>query len=123
MLKEWCSIALVLGFLAFLVVGANFSTVRAEKNLESTPPPKDLAILVVGAVENPGEYTCIPGTALQEVLKKAGLKSSANRRKIPFKKILLADQKIEITEKKARNSEEEKISLVEKPQICYDLSS
>jgi|GEM_PF-3059901 len=115
MYKEWCFIALVLGFLGLLGLNANFSTVHSKKLLKNTPPPKNLTIFVSGGVENPGDYVCQPGVALQEILKKAVLKSSANRRKIPFKKILIADQRIEIVEKKGEKLRDEKISLVEKP--------
>ncbi len=98
-IREWVATSLVLGFLAFAAVTANFSLTRAKNILYKTPPPKKLTIFLTGAVQNPGEYECTPGISVKELLKKTDLKSSANRRKIPFKKILLSDQTIQIPEK------------------------
>ncbi len=102
-LREWCVITFVLGFVAFAATTAKFSGFQAKKILQDNPPPKTISIHLSGAVQNPGYYACIPGTSLKELLKKAGIKSTANRRKTPFKKILLSDQEIQIPEKKVKD--------------------
>ncbi|NGX58901.1 MAG: hypothetical protein KR126chlam3_00042 [Chlamydiae bacterium] len=99
-LREWCVITFVLGFVAFAATVAKFSGFQAKKVLQDSPPPKTVSIHLSGAIRNPGHYACTPGTSLKELLKKAGIQPTANRRKIPFMKILLSDQEIQIPEKK-----------------------
>jgi hypothetical protein len=119
MFKEWVIISLVLGCFSYLVVTSSTSSSRLVNPSPSNLVMSEIRIKILGAVKRPGEYSCAPGTKLQEVLKRAGILGSANSKKIPLKKILLVDQTIEIPKKKGR----EKISLVEKQDFCYDLSS
>lgn len=112
-IREWVSLFFILGFLGFSVIVAKASESRAKTTLLRNSNPKQLEIRVIGAVKNPGIYTCAPGASLKELLLKAKVKPGANRGKIAYKKILLSSQTIEIPEKTQKVSQREKISLVE----------
>lgn len=112
-IREWVVISLILGFLLSMGVITKFSNLDAKNFILGNPLPKTITITLEGAVSKPGKYQCQPGTQVKDLLKNVGLKPAANRKRIPLKKILLADQTIEILEKKGKTSERKKISLEE----------
>lgn len=111
---EWLAISVILGFLGMTSVITNFTRVKTNRILSETSLKNTLTIELVGAIEAPGFYQCPMGSALSEVLKSAVPSKKANIGKIPFKKILLSDQRIEIPEKKGKGRGRNKISLEEK---------
>lgn len=112
--REWLAITLVFGFLIMNFTITWCARYEAQQALLETPLKKNLNIELVGAIEKPGIYQCPFGSSLGELLKKVKLQPKANPKKIPFKKILLTDQRIEIPQKKEKVSSGKKISLEEK---------
>ncbi|NGX38143.1 MAG: hypothetical protein K1000chlam2_01315 [Chlamydiae bacterium] len=112
-LREWIVVTGILGFLGTIILISAFSQVRSKKELTDHKPPSSITITLLGAVNAPGEYQCVPGTSMKELLKKTGLKSTADRKKISFKRIFFHEQVIEIPEKKPPVSIEAKNTLVE----------
>jgi len=112
-LREWVAIALVLGFFASVSLIAHFTQIRGDHLIEAYLPleKREIEIVIKGAVKKPGIYSCRPGTSLKKLLDQAGISDEANRRKVPFKKILFSSQTIEVLPKKSASRESEKISL------------
>lgn len=108
---EWFVIFLLLGFLGFLSITSHSTRIRAKETMTATHVKKNITVELYGEIENPGSYQCPIGTSLKELLQRAKIKRCADRKKIPFKKILLSDQRIEVP---AKIGEPKKNSLEEK---------
>ena len=112
-LREWAAIGAVFGFLIAITLISTCSQVHSKKDLAANAPPSSIIITLLGAVDAPGEYECRPGISVKELLKQTHLKSAADRKKIPFKRILFHTQVLEIPEKNPSLSSKTKNSLVE----------
>lgn len=101
-LREWGAVALLIAFLASIAVLSEIKQVRAADRLGQKNAQRQqakIAVLLKGAIEHPGVYTCDPGTSLGELLKEAKLAKNADRKQIVLKKILGVSQEVEIPEK------------------------
>ena len=89
------------GFAAVFVAASQFSQVRDSRLLEqlSVKSAQPIAVHVSGAVQKPGIYYVEPGASVKELLKMCPLSGSADRKKIPLKKVIYSPQKIVIEEK------------------------
>lgn len=96
-LREWVCFCLIIGFILSLLVieWTNSPSAFSSKN-SFIASKKKIEITLIGAVKESGTYTFEPGITLGKVLKKKKLLSSADRKKLPSKKILLCSQTIEI---------------------------
>lgn len=103
--REWIAIVTLLGFLVAGSIIEKNSRVKGRKILASQEKiePKTITVLLKGGVTHPGPYICKAGTSLKSLLSEAGLKKTALRRKIPFKKIIFTSQEIEIPEKRGNS--------------------
>lgn len=115
-LREWVVISVVMGFMLCAALVAEFSEVGAKTSLirEKREEKTVLTVTLSGAVEKPGNYECRPGSTLKQLLAKSGLTKQADRKKIPFKRVIYSSQTIEIPQKKRPVSRGMKISLEEK---------
>ncbi len=109
-LREWVTIVLIVGFMASISLIAHYSEVEAHSAPNKAPSAQIVTVSLSGAITKPGAYACKPGTTLNELLKRAGISSAADRKLIPAKKVFYTSQSIEIP----RKIEGKKISLEEK---------
>ncbi|HSX25781.1 MAG TPA: SLBB domain-containing protein [Chlamydiales bacterium] len=81
---EWILVISLLAILASIVLIAKINVHRAMIAISEADlkPSEMVAVLVEGAVRKPGIYQIIPGTPIQSVCKKAGLKRYADLKKI-----------------------------------------
>lgn len=96
-LREWVCFCLIIGFILSIFIiecAASFSGSSAKNSLIASK--KKIEITLIGALKEPGTYSFEPGVSLGKVLKKKKLLSTADRKKLPSKKILLCSQTIEI---------------------------
>jgi len=104
-----------MGFFGSICVIAKFSHVPSLRRENLTELSKEkITIHLRGAVKHPGIYTCDRGSCLNQLLRQVGLTKEADRKKIPFKKILFSPQTIYIFPKEQATK---KFSLVEKNQF------
>lgn len=113
-IREWLAISLVMGFLVMNLITAKFTRYETKKILQESKCKKNLSIEIIGAIEKEGIYECPFGAKVGELLKNVKLLPQADRQKIPFKKTLLSNQKLEIPKKNGQPSLRKKISLEEK---------
>ena len=112
-LREWIVISGIFGVLGTIILISAFSQVRSKKELAAQEPPSSITITLSGAVSEPGEYHCRPGTAVKALLDQTSLTATADRKNIPFKRIFFHSQNLEIPEKMPPLLKEAKNSLVE----------
>lgn len=100
--REWVAIASVLGFFGVIILVGKAGEIRSKRIVRNQTSPLEMMIEVelLGAVKNPGTYTCKAGILLGELLKEVGIQEDANKKKIAFKKVLFSSQTIEISSKK-----------------------
>lgn len=63
-------------------------------------PSETVQVTIGGAVERPGIYEVKPGSTLASICKRAGLKKTADRKKLYLKKTILSSVAIEVPEKR-----------------------
>lgn len=87
--------------MALLAVVSQLSMIRdrvlLDGAIKSASAPFE--VYLCGAVQSPGAYQVEPGTSLKDLLKKCPLSHSADRKKVPFKKVFYSPEAIEIPEK------------------------
>ncbi len=103
--REWIAIALVGGLVILLAIVSwlpqlNLENEVAGYRVERAKQPT-IEIVLEGAVSHPGSYTFAPGVTVREVLKATSLLKEANRKEIPFRKVLLTSQTLVIPHKEA----------------------
>lgn len=100
--REWILIALVLGFFCFVVALSERTGIKVDtsKDMKIARSQQEIQITLEGAVQAPGVHSCTPGISLRALLSQVDLSKNADRKKIPYKKILYSSQRIEIPRKK-----------------------
>lgn len=98
LLREWGAISLFLGLISTIFFVASFSDQNRVKILP-TQARALIEIKLTGAVKKPGIYHCEPGVTLKKLLGEVSLSKKADRKRIPFKKVLFSAQSIDIPEK------------------------
>ncbi len=100
----------VLGFIAacsLLKNDPDLKKVSLSSFLPKFPPAID--ILILGAVDRPGLYKIESGSSIQEILKKARLKKSADISSLLVHKKVFGSTCIYIPEKKQRKNKKKKV--------------
>ncbi len=99
-LTEWASVLLIFGAMATLCGIGWYQGHQGNRCIQSEKGQKTaeshLAIELTGAVKKPGIYYVVPGTSLKQLLKQAGLRKEADRKKIHYKKILYSEETLRI---------------------------
>jgi len=96
--REWALIALVAGFfgaITFIAESSRVSKPKFSSSIEEHLPSK-IKIVLTGGVVQPGIYECDPGSRLGTLLSKIELLPAADRKKIPYKKVVYHSQSVEI---------------------------
>lgn len=68
-----------------------------------------ISIEVIGEVERPGVYLVSQGTCLMDVVKRAGLVATTDKRALYAKKTLISSCTIEVPAKKDLKNEKKKL--------------
>lgn len=100
--REWVSVfvvlALMLSLLAVRLIKDLALDVKYVK-LEAEAKNSQIAIYVTGAVQESEVYYVRPGVTVKSILEKAKLLNTADRKRIPFKKVLYHSQELAIPSK------------------------
>lgn len=99
-LTEWTAVLLIFGAMATFCGIGWYQGHQANRFIQSEKGQKtaesNLAIELMGAVKKPGIYYVLPGTSLKQLLKQAGLRKEADRKKIHYKKIFYSEEAVRI---------------------------
>lgn len=108
--REWAVIVVVVGFVLMLGIHAQYTHIRTKTFLHLPDNQSEICVELSGALKHPGTYICQAGISVKKLLENIPLAPQADRKKIPYNKILLSSQGLEIPKKKGRtkNSLEEK---------------
>jgi hypothetical protein len=119
--REWAAIFLVLSL--FLILG--ISSWRPSIRISGSRPCEatQIEITLMGEVAQPGVYLVSPGTTVKEVLKSISLLKSADRRQIPFKKVLFSSQTLIIPARKQKNLEGKGGPSLSSPSALIDIKN
>jgi NADH:ubiquinone oxidoreductase subunit F (NADH-binding) len=100
--REWIVMALFLGCLGMLICSSMISQSRAMKCVELSVHQADVKKVLVtisGAVKRPGSYLVPVGSSVREAVKLAGISKDADRKNIPYKRVILGSCEIEVSKK------------------------
>jgi hypothetical protein len=112
LLREWATIALVIGLI--LACGATSWALRrgAKAHLDGwdqlmAEAPRKIEIAISGAVLRPGTYLFSPGVTVRQIFQEVALDKKADRKKLNFKKVIYTSEAIDVpfkAKKSKRNS-------------------
>ena len=108
--REWFAVFCVVCFIATLFLAEVFpiKTLFWEGKSEGL---QKIQVEILGAVERPGVYEVEVGASLLEIVKRAGLKKTADKGTLYLKKRVLNSCSVTVPEKKCRKSRKKKQSL------------
>lgn len=127
-------LAILVGIISFLSIKSNKDEIKSteqniekveklekkeevEEVIEEVKPIKYLNVDVKGAVKKPGIYSLEEGSIVNDVIKKAGLKSNASTKNINLSKKIVDEMVIYIyTTKELSNT------VINEPCICNDVN-
>lgn len=101
-LREWIAIAIFFGFIMFISsvsLLTSFGKSPLQERAVFFSVEKMLKIQVLGEVKKEGIYRMKPGSTVNDLLKICPVKSTADRKKIPLKKVFYSSQSIYISKK------------------------
>lgn len=107
--RERFAVFCVLSFLGSLFFMGIFPSKVGKFSCEACLP-YSVEVRVDGAVERPGTYLIEVGSSIGDVLALAGLKKTADRRLVYFKKKILGSCQVHVPEKNMKKSKKKKTS-------------
>lgn len=105
--REWFILVSVLSFVTALFFMKTFPS-NPSFELEGEVSERKIQVVVSGAVEKPGLYEVSIGVSVKEIIEKAGLRKTANRKALYLKKRILNSCSLFVPEKKDKKKKKKK---------------
>ncbi len=103
--REWASVCVVAALMISLVAVRLIKDLSLDVKyvqLEAEAKNSQIAIYVTGAVQESEVFYVRPGVTVKSILDKAKLLNTADRKRIPFKKVLYHSQNLVIPSKHSK---------------------